>query len=96
MELCKKGIYLKNGRIEMIGDVNKAISAYVEKGQNNVVKFESHLEYVTANQVNDSIIIEARYNTDIDVDFPMLGFLIKTNLGVPIVASIRNRSGYLS
>jgi hypothetical protein len=32
-------------------------------------------------------VIEAKYNTDIDVDFPVLGFLIKTNLGVPIVGS---------
>lgn len=86
-ELCRKGIYLKNGRVEMIGEVNRAIAAYVEKGQNNIARFNNHLEYVIANQEQDSIVIEAKYNTDIDVDFPLLGFLIKTNLGIPIVAS---------
>lgn len=87
LELCRKGVYLKNGKVELVSDVNTAVAAYVEKGQNNTARFNDHLEYVTANQVNDSVVIEAKYNTDIDVDFPILGFLIKTNLGVPIVAS---------
>ncbi len=87
IELCQKGIYLKNGKVEVIDEVSHAISAYVEKGQSNIARFGDHLEYVKAEQVSDSIVIEAKYNTNIDVDFPLLGFLIKTNLGLPIVAS---------
>ena len=87
LELCSKGIYLKNGKISCIDEIEKVIATYAEGSQSNIVRFDNHLEYVTANQVNDSIVIEAKYDTDIDVDFPLLGFLIKTNLGVPIVAS---------
>jgi lipopolysaccharide transport system ATP-binding protein len=87
LELCTKGVYLKNGRIELIDTMEKAIGRYADSTHSNTAKFDNHLEYVTANQVNDSIVIEAKYNTDIDVDFPLLGFLIKSNLGTPILAS---------
>ena len=87
MELCTNGIYLKNGKIRLIDKIENVVSTYASSSHSNIVKFENHLEYVTAKQVDDTIVIEAKYNTDIDVDFPLLGFLIKTNLGVPIVAS---------
>jgi lipopolysaccharide transport system ATP-binding protein len=87
LELCNKGMYLKNGHIELIDEIGKVVSTYAAKGQSNTARFNNHLEYVTANQDGDEIVIEAKYNTDIDIDFPILGFLIKTNLGVPIVAS---------
>jgi lipopolysaccharide transport system ATP-binding protein len=87
LELCTEGIYLNNGRVQLIDKIEKVVATYAENGQNNIARFDNHLEYVTANQVNDTIVIEAKYDTDIDVDFPLLGFLIKTNLGIPIVAS---------
>jgi len=87
LELCTQGIFLINGTIGLKGDIESVVKKYVEKGQNNRAVFNKHLEYAEVNQVNDSIVIEARYNTDIDVDIPVLGFLIKNNFGVPIVAS---------
>jgi lipopolysaccharide transport system ATP-binding protein len=87
LELCNEGIFLLNGEIGLKDGVNNVVKKYVEKGQNNRAEFSKHLEYATVNQVNDTIVIEARYNTDIEVDLPVLGFLIKNNFGVPIVAS---------
>src|SRR5207253_10777670 len=84
LELCTEGIYLKNGRVQLMDKIEKVVETYAESSHNNVARFDNHLEYATASQVNDTIVIEAKYNTDIDVDFPLLGFLIKTNLSIPI------------
>lgn len=87
LELCTKGIFLLNGNIGLKGKIDEVVKKYVEKGQNNRAVFDQHLEYTTVNQVNDTIVIEAKYNTNLEVDIPILGFLIKNNFGVPIVAS---------
>lgn len=87
LELCSEGLFLANGNIVLKGQIDHVVKKYVEKGQNNTATFNKHLEYATINQVNDTVVIEAKYDTDIEVDIPVLGFLIKNNFGVPIVAS---------
>lgn len=87
MELCNDGIFLINGSINIHGKIEDAIKKYTEKGQNNTIFFDKHLEYVSVNQVNNEIVIEAKYDVEEDLDVPHLGFLIKNGLGIPIVAS---------
>jgi len=87
MELCSKGIYLVNGKIARNGHIQDVVKSYAEKGQNNEAYFDKHLEYVKVSQEGATIVFEARYNTDMPLDIPQLGFLIKNNFGIPIVAS---------
>jgi len=87
LELCNKGIFLVNGEVSVDGGIHEAVNKYVERGQNNRAVFSKHLEYATINQAGNTIVIEARYNTNLDIDVPHLGFLIKNNFGVPLFAS---------
>ena len=85
-DLCTRGIYLKSGQVHLIGDINKVVSEYLLKDKSNEKHYESGiLRFVSVQQQNDEIKLEAHYVYDKDLDLPMFGFVIYSADGVPIV-----------
>jgi lipopolysaccharide transport system ATP-binding protein len=84
-DLCTKGIYLKNGQVHLIDDINNVVSEYLLKDKSNEKHYDSGiLRFVTAKQDGQQICLESHYDSDRILDLPMFGFVIYSSDGVPV------------
>ena len=85
--LCKNCIVLENGRIGINCDTKSAFNFYNGNSNIGFKKIDNCLKWVKIYQLQNSIILEAEYDRDINIDIPHLGFVIYNSLGYPIFGS---------
>jgi lipopolysaccharide transport system ATP-binding protein len=60
---------------------------YLAVQTQNVFTMDKELIEVKCQQIEDQLAIEVEYHTQLDLDVPQFGFVIKNALGIPIMAS---------
>ncbi len=83
--LCKNGILLENGCLEMEGNVSSVIEQYFSNNQNKIYKNESGIiQYLEIRQSNDKLIIDCQFDFKNEIHGPSLGFVISDTDGTRI------------
>lgn len=88
--LCNKGVFMQHGQTTGVQGINAAIREYIGVVGNTQAHrqfTEGPLRSVEAVQTKDGITIAAEYQTTKPVDLPALGFVIKNDIGQPIMGA---------
>ncbi len=85
--LCKKSVFLKQGKVIAIDETDKIIKSYLTEASSNSIKFDQYLKNVEINQINDKIVINAVFECHNEIDFPHLGFVVYNIEQTPIFGS---------
>ena len=90
--LCTRGILLSNGKTIYEGEINSVISEYlkVKNISNQVTFINGPLKEVKVIQDKRDVIIQAKYDSDIELDIPNLGFVMYNDFGDPILGGNPN------
>ena len=87
IDLCDKAVMLENGMLKSVGNSADVVRDYLSVQTNNVFSMEKELLEVKCQQIEDKLIIDVEYDTQLILDVPHFGFVIKNALGIPILAS---------
>ena len=81
--LCNKGLFLENGKTIFNGNIEGAISSYLNDSRlNSYIEFSKGLlKKIRVYQDNLDLMIEAEYDSLINIDIPNLGFVIYNEFG---------------
>jgi lipopolysaccharide transport system ATP-binding protein len=94
--LCKKGVFLKNGTVNQIGEIGNVINAYLSKSETNknISLFPNEIVKKVSIKQNGNILdLEAVYDSQKKIKQPNLGFVIYNSQGVPITGTNPLKSG---
>jgi lipopolysaccharide transport system ATP-binding protein len=85
-ELCNSGILLAGGRLQLVGGVDSAIRAYLERGTADDFHPErGPLTKVRVTQEESAIVVTGDWQHSENLRLPSLGFVISDYMGSPIV-----------
>lgn len=87
IDLCDKAALLENGNLKSFGLSGDVVRDYLSVQTHNVFAMEKELLEVKCQQIQDQLVIDVEYDTQLDLDVPHFGFVIKNALGVPIMGS---------
>lgn len=94
--LCPKSFLIEKGSISFFGETEKVLSQYLGKSSTQLIKkFERHGKNksiveisISSKKLNDNILeISARFESDEEIDFPVLGFVLYNQVGIPVFGS---------
>lgn len=93
-QLCTQCIFLTNGTLTAQGDTPSIIAHYLNAAQENeIYPKEGPLKYISVNQVDDNIVINAKYDFGFPINLPCLGIVIKNPVGAVVFASNPQTAG---
>jgi len=87
IDLCDKAALLENGQLKSFGLSGDVVRDYLAVQTQNVFTMDKELIEVKCQQIEDQLAIDVEYHTQLDLDVPQFGFVIKNALGIPIMAS---------
>lgn len=94
--LCKKGVFLKNGTVNQIGEIGNVINSYLSKSETkkNIALFPNEIVKKVSIKQNGNILdLEAVYDSQKKIKQPNLGFVIYNSQGIPITGTNPLKSG---
>lgn len=84
-QLCTHCLFLQNGKLTTDGPPLEIIGLYLNAVKNNEISPDKGpLRYASVKQVEEGILVEARYDFPTPVRLPSLGIVIKNYLGAII------------
>lgn len=88
-QLCEKAILLENGILKNINSSQKIVEQYLlsRNTVSNSKQYKDYLTHIEVNQINDFLRVKANYNSNIELDIPHLGFVLKNSEGIPILGT---------
>ena len=95
-ELCKSGIYLKNGSIEKTGGINQVIEKYLhsevginyQNSKETVIKPEITTARIDEYELNDgNLIIDFEYESPFELIPPVIGIVVNNALAQPVFST---------
>ncbi len=87
-KLCKSGILLENGTLEMRASVSSVIEKYFSKNENKIYKNDSGIiRYLEIRQLGNKLIIDCEFEFKNEIHGPSLGFVISDTDGTKIFGS---------
>lgn len=95
--LCKKGVLLQKGKLTQTGNIKHVVDYYLDKKTNNnknVIFFEKGIiKEIGIKQHNNTIVLEAKYESQKVIKQPNLGFVIYNSQGIPVTGTNPLKSG---
>ena len=86
--LCRTGILLKNGKPETSGLIQDVVRKYHVEMDQNTLSFETGIvKFIEIKQLGNSLQLTVKFNGDIPVDYPNLGFSIRDIFGHAITGT---------
>lgn len=87
-DICKKGIYLKSGKIQYLGDISHSISAYLEsnskvncwisdKGMIRRISYKVDDSYENIVYAGCDLKIEIEFVNEYNISFPVIGLIFR-------------------
>ena len=87
-KLCNKGVLLKNGVVDSIGNIDDTIRIYKDSvNKEFVADYKSDIKNLSVKQINDTITIELEYCTSKIHDQLILGFMVSDKNNIPVYGS---------
>lgn len=86
--LCTKGMYLKQGEVQLIGGIDEVVNQYLITGGQNTKRYENNvLSFVQVEQIKYEIQLTCHYEHTEEIDLPMFGFVFYSMEGIPIMGT---------
>jgi lipopolysaccharide transport system ATP-binding protein len=83
--LCNRGILLYSGKVARDDSIRVVLETYEGVAGSPLLNFENRIvKSLSVEQTDGALSITLCYDSDIEIDFPNLGFVISDQLGRPI------------
>ncbi|HTJ48650.1 MAG TPA: ABC transporter ATP-binding protein [Cyclobacteriaceae bacterium] len=93
LSLCKSGILLKEGGIDVFGTTQDVVKKYHLEMDQNVLSIENEvIKFIEIKQIDEGLLLTVKFNTKTPIDYPNLGFSIADISGHAITGTNPRKS----